>query len=62
MTKNQTRQRNKTATYLLKHLDRDHWKLVKQFAIQRDITIGQLIITALDQYMNRYHRRKNKED
>ncbi|MBA7602915.1 hypothetical protein ES703_10011 [subsurface metagenome] len=60
MSKNQARQHKKTTAYLLKHIDHDHWKLVKQFAIQRDITIGQLIITALDQYMNTYHR-KTKE-
>ena len=62
MRKTKEKQRKKTTSYLLKHLDADHWKLVKQFAIQRDITIGQLIITSLDQYMNRYHRLKNKED
>ena len=62
MRENQAKQRKRTGTYLLKHLDAEHWKLVKQFAIQRDITIGELIIISLDQYMNRYQRRKNKEN
>ena len=57
MYKTQTKQRKKTTTYLLKNLDAEHWKLVKQFAIQRDVTIGQLILTALDQYINRYQRK-----